>query len=98
MEGLFMVKTPYCESKEDLIRRLKKIEGQVKGLQRMIENDKSCVEVLIQVAAIRAAINKVGTIIFEHHSRGCIINAVKNEANQEEAIEELINVLTKFIR
>jgi CsoR family transcriptional regulator, copper-sensing transcriptional repressor len=83
--------------KEDLIRRLKKIEGQVKGLQRMVENDKYCVDVLIQVAAVRAAINRVGTIIFENHSRGCLLKAVE-ERDKDEAIEELITVLTKFIK
>lgn len=89
--------TPYTESKEDLIRRLKKIEGQVKGIQRMVDSDKYCVDVLIQVAAVRAAINRVGTIVFEHHSRGCMRNAVENH-DQEAAIEELIGVLTKFIK
>jgi DNA-binding FrmR family transcriptional regulator len=89
--------TPYSDSKEDLIRRLKKIEGQVKGIQRMVENDKYCVDVLIQVAAVRAAINKVGTIVFEHHSRECMRSAVENN-DQEEAIEEFIEVLTKFIK
>lgn len=84
-------------SKEDLIRRLKKIEGQVKGLQRMVENDKYCVDVLIQVAAVRAAINKVGTMIFENHSRVCLQKAVE-EKDKDEAVEELIGVLTKFIK
>ena len=92
-----MQASPYFEAKEDLIRRLKKIEGQVKGLQRMVENDKYCVDVLIQVAAVRAAINKVGTMIFEHHSRGCLQKAVQEE-DKDAAIEELIGVLTKFVK
>ncbi|CAA7601713.1 Metal-sensitive transcriptional repressor [Acididesulfobacillus acetoxydans] len=92
-----MVPAPYSEAKEDLIRRLRKIEGQVKGLQRMVENDKYCVDVLVQVAAVRAAINKVGTIVFEHHSRGCLLQAVENN-DKEGAIEELIGVLTKFVK
>ena len=89
--------TPYSESKEDLIRRLKKIEGQVKGIQRMVDADKYCVDVLIQVAAVRAAINRVGTIIFEHHSRECMRDAVES-SDQEAAIEELVGVLSKFIK
>ena len=88
---------PYSESKEDLIRRLKKIEGQVKGIQRMVNEDKYCVDVLIQVAAVRAALNRVGTIVFENHSRRCVRNAVEN-IDQEAAIEELIGVLNKFIK
>lgn len=89
--------TTYLDSKDDLVNRLKKIEGQVKGIQRMVEADKYCVDVLIQVAAVRAAINRVGTIVFEHHSRGCIRNAVENK-DQEAAIEELIGVLSKFLK
>jgi len=92
-----MNSTPYSESKEDLIRRLRKIEGQVRGLQRMVENDKYCVDVLVQVAAVRAAVNKVGTIVFEHHSRVCLQEAVEKDA-KDEAIEELVGVLTKFIK
>lgn len=89
--------TQYLDSKEDLMRRLKKIEGQVKGIQRMVENDKYCVDVLVQVSAVRAALNKVGTMIFEHHSRGCLRDALKDN-DQEAAVEELIGVLTKFIK
>ncbi len=92
-----MQASPDLSDKEDLIRRLKKIEGQVKGIQRMVESDKYCVDILIQVAAVRAAINKVGTIIFENHSRGCLQKAV-DENNKDEAVEELIGVLTKFIK
>ncbi|GAW92691.1 metal-sensitive transcriptional regulator [Calderihabitans maritimus] len=87
----------YAESKEELLKRLRKIEGQVKGIQRMIEEDKYCVDILIQIAAVRAAINKVGTIIFEHHTRGCLKSAIQNN-NLDEMIEELINVLIKFTK
>lgn len=85
--------------KEDIIRRLKKIEGQVKGLQRMVDNEKYCVDILIQVAAVRAAINKVGVLIFENHSRECLQKAVEKDINlQDESIDELITVLSKFIK
>lgn len=92
-----MNSTPYSESKEDLLRRLKKIEGQVKGLQRMVESDKYCVDVLVQVAAVRAAIHKVGTIVFENHSRSCLRQAVET-GDKDGAIEDLIGVLTKFVK
>lgn len=92
-----MQTSPEYAQKEDLIRRLKKIEGQVKGLQRMVDGDKYCVDVLIQVAAVRAAINRVGTMIFENHSRGCLQKAV-DEKDKDEAVEELISVLIKFIK
>ncbi|MBO8169743.1 MAG: metal-sensitive transcriptional regulator [Thermoanaerobacteraceae bacterium] len=90
----------YSHSKEDLLRRLKKIEGQVKGIQRMISEDKYCVDILIQIAAVRAAINRVGTIIFENHTRGCLRTAFEkgNKEDQEAMIQELIEVIAKFTK
>jgi len=85
----------YAPSRYDLLRRLRKIEGQVKGIRRMVEEDQYCVDVLVQIAAVRAAIHRVGTIIFEHHTRGCIREAME-QGKHEEAIEELIQVLRKF--
>lgn len=93
-----MNECPYSDAKEDLLRRLKKVEGQVKGIQRMVENDKYCVDVLVQVAAVRAAVNRVGTMIFEYHSRGCLKRAVEDEDDKDAAIEDLVGVLTKFIK
>ncbi|MEA4900420.1 metal-sensitive transcriptional regulator [Desulfitobacterium sp.] len=93
-----MNECPYSDAKEDLLRRLKKVEGQVKGIQRMIENDKYCVDVLVQVAAVRAAMNKVGTMIFEYHSRGCLKKAIEDVSDKDAAIEDLVTVLTKFIK
>lgn len=83
--------------KEDVMRRLKKIEGQVKGLQRMVDQDKYCVDILIQIAAVRAAINKVGVLIVESHSRECLIRAVE-ENRQDESVDELVSVLAKFMK
>lgn len=84
------------ESKRDILLRLKKIEGQVKGLQRMIEDEKCCSDILIQVAAAKAAMNKVGILIFEEHSRSCLKGAL-NEENSE-ALDNLIDVLNRFIK
>lgn len=84
-------------NKEDVIQRLKKIEGQVKGIQRMIEENKYCVDVLIQIAAVRAAINKVGIKVFENHTRECLKTALETK-QEEEMIEELIDVMVKFTK
>lgn len=82
--------------RRDMIKRLKRIEGQVKGLQRMLEGDKCCTDILIQVAAVRAAINKVGILIFEEHSRTCLENACTED--DKESLESLIAVLNRFIK
>ncbi|MBZ4688031.1 MAG: CsoR family transcriptional regulator, copper-sensing transcriptional repressor [Clostridia bacterium] len=85
------------DTKKNLISRLRRIEGQVKGLQRMLEEDKYCVDILVQIAAVRAAINKVGTMIVENHMRNCLEKAAE-EGRTEEMIEELTTVLSKFIK
>ncbi|RNC29717.1 MAG: Copper-sensing transcriptional repressor CsoR [Candidatus Dichloromethanomonas elyunquensis] len=82
--------------KKDILVRLKRIEGQVKGLQRMLEEEKCCPDILIQVAAVRAAINKVGVLVFEEHSKTCLKDAIT--ADNNEALDNLIDVLSKFIK
>ena len=85
------------DTKKNLLSRLRRIEGQVKGLQRMLEDDKYCVDILIQIAAVRAAINKVGALIVENHMLTCLEKAAE-EGRSEEMIEEFTTVLSKFIK
>lgn len=87
----------YSDAKDDLMNRLKKIEGQVKGIQRMVEEEQYCVDVLIQIAAVRAALDKVGMLVFENHTRKCLIKAI-HEGKQDEMIDELLDVLKKFMK
>lgn len=87
----------YIENKTNLLRRLRKIEGQIKGIQRMIDNEKYCADVLIQIAAVRAALNRVGLIIFEDHTKGCVTEAVQTD-HCDEKIKELTDLISKFIR
>ena len=83
--------------KEGIIKRLKRIEGQVKGIQRMIEEERYCVDILTQISAIRSAINKVGSIILENHMKGCVSQSIK-EGNSEEMINELMKTIDKFVK
>lgn len=85
------------EAKKNLIMRLKRIEGQIRGIQRMIEEDKYCIDILVQVAAARAALDKVGLAIFEGHTRNCLVEAIKEERG-EETIEELMTLVMRFIK
>lgn len=87
----------YIHHKDNILRRLKKIEGQVKGLQKMVDDEKYCVDILVQIAAVRAALNKVGLIVFEDHIRGCVAQALDRE-NGDEKIEELVDIILKFIK
>lgn len=88
----------YTEQKEDLLARLKRIEGQIRGLQRMIENEKYCVDVLTQVNAVKGALNKVGMSVLESHTRGCVSDAIRAEEEADEKIEELMEVIDKFTK
>ncbi|NLM53400.1 MAG: metal-sensitive transcriptional regulator [Firmicutes bacterium] len=84
-------------NKERLLQRLKRIEGQVRGIQRMVSEEESCVNILMQVAAVRAALDKVGLAVFENHSRQCIKQALHDE-NGEEALEDLMNAMSRFLK
>lgn len=86
-----------CECKGDIIKRLNRIEGQIKGIQRMIEEDKYCVDILTQIAAVRAAINKVGGMVLQNYSKTCMQDAIYAE-NKEKVMEELIDTIQKFLK
>jgi len=86
-----------AKSRAELLERLRKIEGQVRGIQRMIEDDRYCVDVLIQVSAARAALSKVALTILENHTRGCVAQAFKND-RADEAMNELVQVLKRFMK
>ncbi|GIN56456.1 metal-sensing transcriptional repressor [Lederbergia ruris] len=83
--------------KEQLVNRLKRIEGQVRGIQNMIENDRYCVDILTQISAINAAMNKVGLHLLERHTQHCVSDAIK-DGNEEEAIQELMDVFKRFTK
>lgn len=85
------------QDKDMLIKRLNRIEGQVKGIQKMVDEERYCIDILTQISAIRSAINKVGSIILENHIKGCVVNSIK-EDNSKESIEELLKTIDKFIK
>ncbi len=85
---------PIHESKNDILLRLKRVEGQVKGLQRMIEDEKCCSDILIQVAAVRAAMNRVGVLIFDEYAKTCFKDSFKDEV----ALKNFMEVLQRFIK
>ena len=84
------------KKREDVIKRLARIEGHVRGVKRMVEEDKGCPEVLLQLAAVRAALNKVSQMIFEDHVETCISKAIKEGAG-ESAVAELKDALARFL-
>jgi DNA-binding FrmR family transcriptional regulator len=86
----------YAASKSPLQNRLRRIEGQVRGVQRMIDEDRWCPDVLIQVAAIQAALDKVALGLAEDHARHCVMGAAPGE--REERTQELMAALGRLMR
>lgn len=85
-------------SNSDIIKRLNRVEGQIKGIKNMIGNEKYCCsDILTQVAAARSAINKVGLIILDKHSKDCISNIVESN-DKQKIIDEMMNTLQRFVR
>jgi DNA-binding FrmR family transcriptional regulator len=89
----------YNNHKDKLLKRLRRMEGQVRGVHRMIEEDRYCVDILYQLAAIKAATNKIGLELIEDHTRGCVTKAVKNQEDDGDSqIEELMDVIRAFTK
>jgi DNA-binding FrmR family transcriptional regulator len=83
--------------RKDIKRRLNKIEGQVKGIQRMVEDEKTCVDVLTQIAAVRSAINKVGGLILERYAKDCVRKAMETD-DQDAELQRLMDTIQKFLK
>ncbi len=79
---------------------LKKIEGQVRGIQRMIEEKRYCVDIITQIQSVIGALYRVENEIFKKHTEGCVVNALKgrSEKEKQEKINEIIDLISKFRR
>jgi CsoR family transcriptional regulator, copper-sensing transcriptional repressor len=79
---------------EGALRRLKTVEGHIRGVQRMVEDDAYCIDVIRQIQAVQAALDKVSTQILEEHLHSCLITAVRGEdaAERERVLHEVIDV------
>jgi DNA-binding FrmR family transcriptional regulator len=79
---------------QEVIRRLKTVEGHVRGVQRMVEDGAYCIDVIRQIQAVQAALNKVSTDILEQHLNSCVITAVRGDdpAERERVLKEITAV------
>ncbi|WP_078554501.1 metal-sensitive transcriptional regulator [Bacillus alkalicellulosilyticus] len=85
------------EEKAQILNRLKRIEGQVRGIQKMVDDERYCVDVLIQLSAVNAALKKVGFSLLENHTKGCVVQAIQSN-DGDAAIEELMKVIHQFTK
>lgn len=79
----------------ELRKRLKKVAGQINGIDKMIDEGRYCIDIIQQILAAKAALNKVALMIVESHAKSCVVRAVK-EDHGDESIDELMNVLKQF--
>ena len=81
---------------KDLLHRLNRIEGQVRGIKRMVEQDAYCTDILVQVAAVNAALNSFNRVLLSNHIKTCVIQDIKE--GREETVEELLATLQKLMK
>jgi len=91
MEGVM----PDQEQKKKIINRLKTIKGHIQGIENMVESEKNCDEILVQVAAVKQSIHKVGLAIMESHASQCF---VEDEKMDKEKMEELIKLIFNYTK
>ena len=87
-----------AKDKEKIKNRLRRIEGQVRGLQRMVDEEAYCVDVLTQIASVVSALEKVGTILLKDHVEHCVRESIESGEGAGEKIEELTAAVERFLR
>ena len=86
------------EAKAKARGRLRRIEGQVQGLQRMVENDAYCVDILLQISAVQGALDQVQKLLLGRHIESCVTDALRSgsKTDRQQKIEELLDVFARF--
>jgi DNA-binding FrmR family transcriptional regulator len=88
----------YTANKDQLLGRLARIEGQVRGVQRMVEDDRYCIDVLTQIAAVQAALDKVALGLLDGHARICMQGKGQAPEDPGEQVDELMGAVGRLVR
>jgi CsoR family transcriptional regulator, copper-sensing transcriptional repressor len=86
----------YTEDKEQLLKRLARVEGQVRGVSKMVEEERYCIDVLTQIGAIQAALDKVALGLLDEHTRHCVVEADGSE--RVEKVDELMAAVGRLVK
>jgi DNA-binding FrmR family transcriptional regulator len=89
---------PYASEREEILSRLRKIEGQIRGIQRMVSDDAYCVDVLTQISAAKSGMDKVALRLVHEHMRGCVTDALRSKDSGDDKIDELVKVVDRFLQ
>jgi DNA-binding FrmR family transcriptional regulator len=92
-----MVKYGYTATKPELVKRLNRIEGQVRGVSRMVEEDKYCIDILTQISAARAALDKVALELLRNHARHCLANDAVTSHGEGDKADELVEAIGRML-
>ncbi len=85
----------YTATKEQLLKRLRRVEGQVRGIEGMVEDDRYCIDVLTQISAVQAALDKVALGLLDDHAQHCVLGAKDDKG---EKTEELMAAVARLMR
>jgi CsoR family transcriptional regulator, copper-sensing transcriptional repressor len=88
----------YDERRDELTKRLRRIEGQVRGLQRMIDEDRYCIDVLTQIASATRALQGVAITMLDDHVRHCVADAIASGPDGDTKIDEALDVIARLVR
>jgi len=89
----------YSMDRDDYLKRLRRIEGQVRGLQRMVETDEYCVDILTQIASVTKALQGVGLGLLDEHFRHCVMEAAKADGSEGDAkVHEAMAAVERLLR
>jgi CsoR family transcriptional regulator, copper-sensing transcriptional repressor len=86
----------YIAHKDDIQRRLRRIEGQARGLQRMVDDDRYCIDILTQVKSLKAALDRVALLLLDDHVEHCVADAVRN-GDGSDKLRELSQAIGRFV-
>lgn len=95
MENKKKTERPDKETR-DMVNRLSRIEGQVRGIKKMVEGDAYCTDILVQVAAINAALNSFNSVLLENHIKTCVAQDIME--GKEDTVEELVKTIKKLMK
>lgn len=92
-----VTKHGYSDTKEQLLKRLNRAEGQVRGVSRMVQDDKYCIDILTQISATQAALDKVALELVRDHAKHCLTNDSINRGTTDEKANELVGAIGRLI-
>ncbi len=87
----------YAETKPELLKRLNRVEGQVRGISKMVQEDKYCIDILTQVSAAKAALDKVALELLRDHAKHCLTNDQVHAHGEQDKADELVGAISRML-